>query len=214
MTVAPAEKRDAKRPPRIALTPFLRRHTDLPASEADWLERQGRRRTLVRGEAFCTVGQIVHEWGFLEEGILQVYGVQSDGAHATLDFMFPGHFAIAFEAALRGTASNVCFEAVTPCTLVAWPYAIHATALAHHPSWVRLTLRMTEDAFLRKHQRFMSLRVQTAEERYASLAQDLPPGWEQIPQHMLASFLDITPQYLSRLKRDAASGSKERRHGS
>jgi CRP-like cAMP-binding protein len=175
----------------------------LPPGEVEWMQAMAERRTLRRGEAFCSIGQTRHERAFLHEGILQVYAVSTQGEHVVLDFMFPGSLAMALRGALLGIPSEVCIEAVTPCVLSVWPYEVGAAASARHVEWERLVAWVVTQAFLRKQQRDLALRVHSARERYAAMAAELPGAGQDIPQHLLASYLAITPQYLSRLKREA-----------
>lgn len=186
-----------------ALSDYILQRTDLPPQELDWLERMATRRLVPRGDAFCSVGQAAHELGFLESGILQVFTPGADGRNILLDFVFPGGCALALDAATRGVPSEVVFQAVLPCVLKVWPYTLRQAAAARHPGWERLATRMTEDMFQRKQARYLSLRARTARERFSDLPGELPADWRALPQHLLAAYLDITPQYLSRLKREA-----------
>lgn len=183
---------------------YLLKRADLPLAEMRWLEALGERRALAKGETFCSVGQTEHELGFVESGILQVFTPSFDGRNTLIDFVFPGAMALALDAAVRGVAAEVVFEAVTPCVLKVWPYRLREAAETRHPAWISLGLRMTEESFSRKQQRYLSLRQLTARERFAALDRELPPDWRLIPQHLLAAYLDITPQYLSRLKNEAS----------
>lgn len=175
----------------------------LPPGEVEWLRGIAERRSFPRGGVFCGIGQTRHELGFVHEGILQVYAVSEDGAQALLDFIFPGAFALALRSAIQGTPSEVCFEAVTPCVLSVWPYEVRHAAFARHVEWERLAARLTEETFIRKQARDLSLRMRSAQERYLEMLSELPGAGRGIPQHLLASYLGITPQYLSRLRREA-----------
>ena len=184
---------------------YLRTRAELPAAEVKWLNSLAERRRLAKGKAFCSVGQTEHELAFVESGILQVFAPSPNGRNILLDFLFPGMMALALDAAVKGVAAEVVFEAVTPCVLKVWPYRLRGVAEARHAEWKTLTLRMTEEAFSRKQQRYLSLRNRSARERFADLDRELPPEWRLIPQHLLAAYLDITPQYLSRLKNEASA---------
>ncbi len=190
------------------LIDYISQRSNLPREELEWLARAGERRTLRQGEAFCQIGQARHEYGFLLEGILQVYGVSPRGERVVLDLIFPGAFALAFSGASRGLPADACIEAVTACTLQVWPYELRRTAFTRHAEWLRLGLRMAEDTFNQKHQRYLTMRVLNAHERYASMVAELPDGWQRIPQHLIASYLGITPQYLSRIRRTNRNPTK------
>ena len=88
-----------------------------------------------------------------------------------------------------------------PCVLSVWPYEVGEVASARHVEWERLVAWVVAQAFLRKQQRDLALRTHSARERYIAMAAELPDAGQDIPQRLLASYLAITPQYLSRLKR-------------
>jgi len=188
------------------LIDYIRQRADLPPEELQWLCDKAQRRVLRRGEAFCTVGQAPHSVGFVESGVLQIYGVSVDGSHNVIDFLFSGGVALAIETALRNMPSRVSIESVKPATVLVWPYALLQELLARHPGWIALRLRMTEEALIHKQAQFLALRVQDARQRYADLDSVMPREWRDLPQHLIASYLDITPQYLSALRRAERSG--------
>ncbi|MCK8784412.1 Crp/Fnr family transcriptional regulator [Roseomonas sp. NAR14] len=192
---------------------YIARRSDLPDEEIQWMLGLGEQRALRPGDAFCRIGQTHHEVGLLQSGILQVYSVSQRGEKVVLDLILPGHFALALHGVSRGLPSDVCIEAVTPCTVIAWPYELRRAAFARHPGWLRLDARLVEDAFNRKHRRYMGLRVLTAEERYDRMLSELPGIWQLLPQYLIASYLAITPQYLSRLKRRQQARQDDRAKG-
>jgi len=55
--------------------------------------------------------------------------------------------------------------------------------------------------YLRKSKRELSLLSQTAEERYLSLFSDRPKLLKQIPLKYIASYIGVTPQALSRIRK-------------
>ena len=181
---------------------YIRQKCALPAGELEWFEGIAERRFVPRSGVFCGIGQACHELGFVHEGILQVYAVSAEGTQVVLDFVFPGAFALALRSAVAGAPSEVCFEAVAPCVLSVWPYGMRHAAAARHVEWERLEARMTEEMFARKQQRDLSLRTRSARERYGDMASELPDAGRSIPQRLLASYLCVTPQYLSRLRRE------------
>jgi len=180
---------------------YIRNRTNLPEAELRWFRDKAERRVLERGDVFCTIGQNQHEMAFVESGVLQIYGVSFDGTQNVIDFLFPGGIALALETAVRNMPSRVCIEALRPSTLLVWPYALRRDLLARHVGWLPLQARMTEDAMVRKQAQFLALRMQDARQRYAGLDAAMPGAWRDLPQHLIASYLNITPQYLSALRR-------------
>lgn len=186
----------------VELAERMRRWPELPPAELAWMQAHGRRRQLGRGEAFCEIGATVHELGYLAQGLLVVTGETSAGDVVVLDFAVPGYFISPLDAVIRGIPAQVRIAAVVPSRMVVWSDDIRRQALRRHPAWQAVEVQVLEDAYCRKHQRYLSLRTLNARERFAELVAEWPSGWRQIPQHLLAAYLAITPQYLSRLKRE------------
>lgn len=182
----------------------VRKRVEIPAGEIDAILQGAKTYHLVRGEAFCNIGQTAHEFGFVQDGLLQVYQVTEQGAHLVLDFVLPGMFALALLSATKKQPSEVCIEALGPVSLRAWPYAARLEAQARHSGWMRLETSLIEEAFARKQDRYQMLLTMTAEQRHAATEAELAPFLNQIPQHLLASYLHVTPQYLSRIKQGRA----------
>jgi len=186
--------------PDFFATEVMRRAA-VPVSEFEWLKPLTKVRSIGRRDAFCRLGQTNHEVGFVEKGIFQVYQLTEEGEHVVLDFLFPGDFALALTTAAKGEPSGVSIDAVTPCVVRAWPYALRLEANARHSEWARFETMLVEEAFIRKQNRYQALLTMSAQRRYAMLDTEFTPLWKEIPQHLLASYLHVTPQYLSRLKR-------------
>ena len=60
---------------------------------------------------------------------------------------------------------------------------------------------MSEKAFSHKQHQFDSFKIANPEERYKQLLEDRPQLLQRVPQYQIASYLGITPQSLSRLRR-------------
>lgn len=185
---------------------YIRQRTDLPESELEWMAASGRTRRLARGDAFLGIGVERHELGFIQDGILQCYAVSQDGERIVLDIIFAGQFIAALDSALQGQPAEVCFEALTPVVMKVWPFEIRDVAMARSIEWLRLQSAIIAEAYIRKQKQYLALRTLSAQERHARLESDFPPEWRQVPLHILASYLGITPQYLSALRK-AALGS-------
>ena len=59
-----------------------------------------------------------------------------------------------------------------------------------------------EDAYIKKEKRIFELSMLDATDRYLKIRKDLPNIEKQIPQYQIASFLNITPVQLSRIRKD------------
>lgn len=180
---------------------FLRsRRADIPKSEIDWLTSRMKVRVMEPADTFCRLGDETHDLGLLLSGLLRVYTISEDGSEATLDFIFPVAIAAAVEAATTNTPSQVTIEAIETSSIAVWPFSIGDEAVARHPSWNDLMRVELEDLFRRKNRYARALLTKDAATRYQEWLEAYPKGIPRIPQYLVASYLGITPQSLSRIR--------------
>jgi CRP-like cAMP-binding protein len=153
------------------------------------------------GEDFCRLGQEKHEAAFIHEGIVRYYVLLPDGEDTTKDFGFADSFTVSFGSAVTGRPADVAIAAVTDCALTVWPYSQIVTLYDQHTEWQRFGRRIAELLYVRKERREMSFLQQGAAARYRVAREAFPAELERVPQRLLASYLGIRPQSLSRLKR-------------
>ena len=196
--------------PLQMLDDYLGRHGHLSRKDVKWICGVSEQLVLRRGAPLCQAGRTGCSCGFLIDGVLQSYGVSPRGERVVLALIFPStHVPSPVVAGLRGH-SGTCVEAVTTCTLRVWPDELCRKVLDRHLGWQRLRLRVIEDTLFQVHQRHLATRMLNAKERYARMTREFPQAWQQLPQRLIASYLGITPQYLSRIKREAREAAAAR----
>jgi hypothetical protein len=72
-----------------------------------------------------------------------------------------------------------------------------------HLAWATLGRAVAQLLYVRKEQRELSFLLQSAAERYQVLLAEFPADLDAVPQYQIASYLGITPEALSRLKKQA-----------
>ena len=137
---------------------------------------------------------------FLDEGIVRFY-VDKGDRELTFDFAFSGSFFCAFTSFLTGQPVQYFVQALTNCQLYYIEKAALETLYQTHPEGLAIGKWAAEQQFLRKSARELSLLIETAEERYLSLLQNQPGLLHLIPLKYLASYIGVTPQALSRIRK-------------
>lgn len=164
-------------------------------------------RVLEREDVFCRMGDEKHELGILLSGLARVFTVSDDGAEVTLDFVFPVDLIAAVDSATADKPSEVTIEMLETSSIAVWPFEIRNEAAQRHPAWIDFDRIELENLFRRKNRYARALQTQDAATRYRDWLGQHPAFADRIPQYLIASYLGITPQSLSRIRRQLGTQS-------
>lgn len=142
---------------------------------------------------------------YVEEGLLRLGHVDPSGQERTLQFALEGWWLADFMAFLGRSPSQFFVEMAEEGTVRFVSRADYERLLAEVPSAERYFRKVYERAYAASQRRHFLQETRTARERYESFVANYPEFVERIPQYMLASFLGLTPEYLSRLRKRRAA---------
>jgi len=117
-----------------------------------------------------------------------------------LDFAFDRQFCSDYMSLLTQQTSPLQVVALENSEMLRMPVAQYNRITQESMGQV-LRLVAAESSFLGKQQQQIELLTKSANERYEILLQQFPGIQNRISQHHLASYLGITPQSLSRIRR-------------
>lgn len=157
---------------------------------------------LLAGEVFASPDRVCKHIGFLQSGIARVYHLQT-GKEITDYFNTPlrNPLVSSFVSFLTQKVSREYVAALTDCELL----LIHQEDLeqlyAQFKSMERLGRLLAERNYLLALERIESLQNQDASSRYEAFLKLYPQLVNQVPNHYIASYLGITPESLSRIRK-------------
>lgn len=173
-------------------------------SDADWNFFSSRltRRDIPKKTTFLKLGDIENHISFIVSGIVRLYIPKNDPSkEVTFGFSFKSQFISAYDSFLTRKPSLYELQALTNITILSITYAdlqevYKTTAIGN------LIGRLTaERLFLIKSKREQTLLHYTAEERYLNLFKDRPAVIKEIPLKYVSSYIGVTPQALSRIRK-------------
>lgn len=175
---------------------------ELKMTERDWQIFSSKlvRQELPKKHFLLKVGQIEKYLSFVESGIIRFY-IPKEENDLTFTFIFNNGFVSAYDSFLTGQPSIYNVETLTQTTI--WRLSFDDLQTIYTETEVGNTLgrKSAEDLFLKKSKRELSLLTQTAEQRYLNLFKEQPHLLQLIPLKYLASYIRITPQALSRIRK-------------
>jgi CRP-like cAMP-binding protein len=186
---------------RAAFLARLRRDAPLDDGDLAALEADVRVRQLPAGTTFLRCGEVAVDCGAVLRGLVREYYPLEDGREVTRAFAGPGDYIGSLSDLLSGqpALSSLVAEADTVVVVVPWR-RIRELA-ARRPAWAEFVALVVERVYLAKAAREYELLALDAEARYRrfrTLYAALEPA---IALRHVASYVGITPEHLSRVRR-------------
>ena len=173
-----------------------------PINDADWqfFSSKLQEVKLKKHSVLLKFGEVENHLLFISKGIVRLY-VPREESDLTFGFLFENEFVTGYDSFLTQTPSEYQIETLTETTL--WKISREDLHVVYERtnSGNIIGRKMAENMFLIKSKRELSLLSKTAEERYLDLFSDRPKLLQQIPLKYIASYIGVTPQALSRIRR-------------
>ncbi len=154
-----------------------------------------------KGEDFASYGKTANYIQFIEQGLLRVYFLDGSSKEITIQIGMEKTWVNNLNSFINRTPSEFYIDVLAPTTI----YQLHKNALERFftdipkmESYFRLKL---EKSYSRLHHRAFGQLNQTAEERYLEFRAKYGQIEPLVPQYIIASYLNITPEHLSKIRK-------------
>ena len=162
---------------------------------------EGELREYKKGEEFITINKVAKYIGLIKSGSVKYIAYNSDFDEKIVGLETVDGFAASWPFCLRGVPSLVTIVANSDLEMYCLP-ATKINELAKNDLSVeRQITHATEQVFFTSYERLISFYTQSPKERYEALLEKCPRVFEIFDLKDIASFLNITPQHLSRLRK-------------
>jgi CRP-like cAMP-binding protein len=174
----------------------------VPMEDAVWQELQKviTHKALKKKEHFLREGEVCRQLGFITKGYVRLYFL-TDGEEVTKDFNFENSFCGSYASFRLQQPSRFNIVAMEDLSLYALGHDDLFRLYDEYPIVQKLGRLAMENMFIRKEMREASFLLDSAEQRYNDLLLQHPGITQRIPLKYLASYLGITAETLSRLRR-------------
>lgn len=158
-------------------------------------------RSFGKGEVILPAGHTEHFLSIVLSGLTRHFVTNANGEDVSFDFSFKNDFNCAFASFITAQPSHVGVEAIQPTVLASMPFDFLQGLYAKHPESNYIGRFAVEQYYLWREQREVSLLIDTPEERYLRLVQKQPHFLQEVPLKYLATYLNIKPESLSRIRK-------------
>jgi CRP-like cAMP-binding protein len=158
------------------------------------------KKELNKSTIFLSKNEIEKHLSFVEVGTIRFY-VPYEETDLTFAFIFENDFVCAYDSFLTQKPCMYNAETLTKTTLWQLSYDNLKKLYTQLPKSNVFGRLLTEEIYLKKAQRELSLLTKSPEERYLELFNSRPQLIKTIPLKYIATYIGITPQALSRIRK-------------
>ncbi len=157
-----------------------------------------------KGDFLLREGEVCNGTYFVNKGLLRMYSIDKNGKEHVIQFA-PERWLISDRSSqFFGDKSSYFIDAVEETEVITLKNEFFKNLHEHFPATVE-----NNDMLLHRHIRSLQNRINsllsdTAEERYLAFIKMYPDLMLRVPQWMVASYLGITPESLSRVRKELA----------
>jgi len=183
----------------------IRQRISLTEDEATIIKTYLTPKKLRKKQYLLQEGDVCKNFSFVERGLLRSYNVDDKGAEHMIQFAWEGWWMVDIFSFLTGEQSTYNIDAIEDTELLMIQPHSYEELMLKVPRMERYFRILFQNNIIAKERRLISSISHAAEEKYLNLVQTHPGIIQRIPQNLIASYIGITPETLSRVRRNLAS---------
>jgi CRP-like cAMP-binding protein len=158
--------------------------------------------SLKKKEFLIREGDLNSNIYFIENGILHSFKTDESGEMHSIQFGFPGHWISDLYSFFSGNHALFSVEALEDAELLVLNYSGFKDACEKLPKFEKFFRILIQNAYVKAQQRIAKNFSNDAAQRYKDLLEQQPEMLQKVPQYLVASYLGIKPQSLSRIRKE------------
>ncbi len=188
---------------------FFEKYIQLNSFEWSLIKSKIKIKKFKKGDLILKFGDICTDLYFINYGLARAYLIDENGKDYTWSIFFNDEnskfyniFVTNYDSFLHQTPSSIEIETIDECELLALSYHDIQFFYNNSKKGERFGRLMAEEAYSYTHTCIIDKQIKSAHQRFVEFAKTTPYLLDKVPQYHIATFLGITPQHLSRLKKE------------
>ncbi|GGF61885.1 Crp/Fnr family transcriptional regulator [Wenyingzhuangia marina] len=191
-----------------ALKQFIENFQFLTPEEVDIIVDNTVLKKSKKGEYLLREGEVSKECYAVVQGCIREFIIK-DGVEKTISFFVEGDPVNSFSSEVTGCPSKSYFECLEDSIVTVGNDSLIDEMIERVPRLEKLIRREVEKEAGKMQDRMSNFMISTPEERFITLINTQPNLIHRVPQVLIASYIGVTPESYSRIKRRVFEKIKE-----
>jgi CRP-like cAMP-binding protein len=172
----------------------------LDSKEKEELSNRVIERNIKRRQFILQENDVCRHYTFVISGLFKMYAVDKNGTEHNIQFASENEWITDIGSFHSEQPSRLYIEAMEPAVILQIEKSNLLYLYTHFPKFDRNFRVIIENKFIELENRVLQNISSTAEERYQTFLGQYPKLSNRIPNTQIASYLGITPEFLSKIR--------------
>lgn len=186
----------------LQLIEYLQQYIPLKKSEVALIAQRIQVRNVKRRELILQEGAVCNHYFFVVEGCFKMYSIDDKGREHNLQFAAENDWVMDIGSFHSKKASQLFIEAIEPSEIIQIEQQDLYFLYLSIPKFDRIFKIIIENKFVALQNRLLQTISSNAEQRYLSFLDEYGDLASRLPNTQIASYLGITPEFLSKIRKD------------
>lgn len=179
----------------------IKKHITLNNDDIDYLKSILSIQVISKNNLLVHQGQICRKLFFVEEGSLRAFNMDTKGKESTIMFAIEDWWITDMYSFVNQKPAMLCLETLEKSKIVELNFDAFQELLWKLPKFERFFRILFQNAYVREQVRVLKSISSSTEQRFYQFLEKYPQISDRVSQKQIASYLGVTPEFLSSIKR-------------
>ena len=185
-----------------ALQVYINRYVECSDEEFEVIKTYLKPQSFKKKAYVLSEGQICKHYYFILEGLVRFYYIDEKATEIVTQFAIEHWWFTNYESFITQQPSRTYIQTIEPTTLLSISNEKFEELLIKIPKLERFFRLITENMLIATQKKYEYYLKMNSKAKYEQIVKHIPQLIQRVPQYMIASYLEISPEYLSQIRRE------------